>query len=1055
MGRRGSCLVLVGLVLLAACGGSSTDIAIDAGPDAVDVDGASDGRVPNEFDVSFDVVPPDVQELDVVADPGPAEVENGQDLGPDDAAEQADQADVPQPGEFGSQCEANTDCYSGYCLIIATGHVCTITCLEECPGGWQCLLVQGLGPDPVSVCAPFTPCDDPTAEVCDGVDNDCNGETDDDLGVVTCGLGECAHEVPVCVDGQLQTCDPLEGAVEEVCDGMDNDCDGLTDEEFPDLDQDLVPDCLDPDKDGDGIANEQDNCPVTSNADQADLDGDLIGDACDPDADGDAIPDEVDNCPGLKNTSQSDIDEDGLGDACDPDIDGDGILNELDNCPMVPNTWQTDTDGDGVGDDCEKDKDGDGVDDPQDCQPLDPTVYPGANEVCDGVDNDCNAGVDDGFKDTDFDGVKDCVDLDDDDDGTPDDGDCAPLDPGIHPGVPEKCDGVDNDCDGEVDEGLGSETCGLGECAHTVALCVEGKEQACNPLAGVAPEVCDSLDNDCDGLTDEDLGWKMCGIGVCQQILYACEGGKEVVCDPFKGMGPEVCDGLDNDCDGQLDEGLGSTTCGLGACTHTIANCFGGLPQECNPLAGEKPEACDLIDNDCDGQIDEELGTSDCGLGACQHAVANCVAGQPQVCNPLEGAAVEACDGLDNDCDGQVDEGLGNETCGKGVCTHSVEKCKDGKTQVCDPFAGAAEEACDGLDNDCDGLVDEALGSTVCGVGGCEHLVANCLDGAPEPCDPLAGAKSESCDGQDNDCDGEVDEGLGQTACGIGDCLHTVPNCLAGLPQLCNPLEGMQQEKCDGKDNDCDGEADEGLGQTACGIGACKHMVANCLDAAPEPCDPLAGAKPEVCDGQDNDCDGQLDEDCPLASCKVLHEIKPGLGSGSYQIDPDGVGGLEPVTVWCDMETAGGGWTTAFDDTGTWQTVQSIPAAVKGLGITELLLYSTTSGPVVQAISPGLASLAAAFAQAWAFCGFENDYYKPLGKSTGTKTTTAYIFDDHDIAGTSGAGHYTCSGHQVGYPTTPAGLISFAYANGNNFCDGGSCDYGTYAGTAIRKMLVR
>ncbi len=776
-------------------------------------------------------------------------------------------------------------------------------------------------------CAPLNPEVSPKkAELCNGMDDDCDLLVDE--GFVDTDYDKLADcfDTDDDNDGKVDEidCAPLNPSAHpgapEVCDGFDNNCNEQVDEGFPDLDQDGIANCVDADKDGDGVDDVEDNCPAKANEGQLDQDGDGVGDNCDSDLDGDAIPNGLDNCPGTMNTTQTDTDGDGKGDKCDEDMDEDGVENDVDNCPLVANGGQEDGDEDGLGDACETDVDGDGTPNEEDCAPFDPAIYPGAAEVCDEVDNDCDLLVDEGFADSDFDQLKDCVDPDDDNDGDPDETDCAPTNGAVHAGAIELCDKLDNDCNGEVDDGLGTTPCGTGACYQDVPNCVNGVPGACNPFTGASPESCDGVDNDCDGLTDEDLGQLTCGLGICAHSVPKCIQGEVQVCDPLEGAGEEVCDGQDNDCDGKTDEDQPTLACGQGQCFHTVASCTGGVIYSCNPFEGATAEACDGQDNDCDGDIDEDLGTVSCGLGECAHETPSCVDGKLQICNPFLGAAAESCDGKDNDCDGLADEELGTTSCGLGVCNHSVTNCVNGELQVCDPLAGAGEEVCDGKDNDCDGDTDEDLGTVTCGQGECLHVQNNCVNGLPAVCDPLADSEPESCDGKDNDCDGLTDEELGTTTCGLGVCNHTIDKCADGAPQVCNPLEGAGDEACDGLDNDCDGDTDEGF------VDSDGDQVADCVDEDDDgdgdpdvtDCAPLddaihAGAD-EVCfNDVDDDCDDGTPDVCLLASCYALHAAKPTLPSAVYTVDPTGGDSADAFQVTCDMTTDGGGWNVVND----------------------------------------------------------------------------------------------------------------------------------------------
>jgi len=207
-----------------------------------------------------------------------------------------------------------------------------------------------------------TDCDDMNSavypfatEICDGLDNDCDGSIIDDgtdeawyNSATSCGLGECnAAGVFTCSAGsQVNTCLPGMPAP-EICDGLDNDCDGAVDEGFSDNDLDGLKDCVDPDDDNDGVIDINDNCVNISNPDQSDADADFLGNVCDVcadsatnDADGDGY------CAGATFLSP----KIGAGDCNDNnstvnpaeiEIAGDGVDNNCDSCvtSLLNTTW--------------------------------------------------------------------------------------------------------------------------------------------------------------------------------------------------------------------------------------------------------------------------------------------------------------------------------------------------------------------------------------------------------------------------------------------------------------------------------------------------------------------------------------------------------------------------------------------------------------------------------------------------------------------------------------------------------------------------------------------
>jgi hypothetical protein len=364
----------------------------------------------------------------------------------------------------------------------------------------------------------------PEQETCDGADDDCDGKTDDG---VTNACGTCGP-VPV-----------------EECDAIDNDCDGSTDEDFPGLGTSCsegVGECA---AAGSWVCNgTEDGIECTAVAGSS----------------------EPESCDGKDNDCDGSTDEDfpALGSGC---------TEGLGEC-LATGSWVCNVPGDGV--------------------------------VCDAVP------------------------------GTP-----APS---------ESCDYLDDNCDGLTDEtftDLGDTcTAGQGICKSTgtVVCATDGSGTECDAVPGPADpaEDCDdNLDNDCNGLVNDTC---VCvgsetqgcytgpdgteGVGLCGGGTQTCSGGSWGDCTGDTTPDTELCDGLDNDCDGATDEtfpDLG-TICveGVGECAyagHWV--CKGDLSGiECDAVPGEPTgELCDGYDNDCDGSTDEDFPgldkTCSSGLGEC------------------------------------------------------------------------------------------------------------------------------------------------------------------------------------------------------------------------------------------------------------------------------------------------------------------------------------------------------------------------------------------------------------------------------------------------------
>ena len=320
-------------------------------------------------------------------------------------------------------------------------------------------------------------------------------------------------------------------------------------------------------------------------------------------------------------------------------------------------------------------------------------------EVCNGVDDDCDGDIDEGF--TEIEEL--CNNVDDNCNGVVDEGEWV-CDEGCGPGpnlcvageficmapLPEEevCDGVDNDCDGEIDE---------------------GQLNACN-MCGILPEeTCNAIDDDCDGFIDEEL-IQPCSTA-CGEGYEVCMQGNWISCNAPP-VNTEICDGLDNDCDGLIDEELD--------CVCTIQDVGVLFPcQETPLLCGQGFKTCECIDPEC-----VTITTTDC------YAVCYWVTspwGTDPTCDPQIGMilAQESCNNFDDNCNQLIDEDLyaacytGPEgTIGVGICAPGEMTCEAGQwgnendvsglftPGFCKDEVTPQEEICNGVDDDCDGETD-------------------------------------------------------------------------------------------------------------------------------------------------------------------------------------------------------------------------------------------------------------------------------------------------------------------------------------------------------------
>jgi hypothetical protein len=745
-------------------------------------------------------------------------------------------------------------------------------------------------------------------------------------------------------DGSTSTqCSPTNGG-NEICDGIDNNCNGQTDEGIDFHDPYHCGSCTnncysvlanaDPSAikcQWSGTAGQSGTCSFTSCAeDWFDLDKDATNGCeypCTKTADDDSTcNNRDDNCNGLRdedvNLCTSVTDCGRCGGACvvihgTPACihDGTGTCDSTNAHCSIQKC--NDDNGDGSADWWDLDKSY-----ATGCE-YHCALSNGGVEICgDGLDNDCDGKIDDA--DDDLSGDKQlgvaCT-------GSTQ-GACATAGHAgkticvgnkvvctgtdvIQPNqLPETCNGVDDDCNGIIDDALTDVggTCGtsnLYPCSLGSQQCVAGLI-VCIGAVEPGVEYCNGLDDDCNGKIDDNPvdAKSSCGhptIGACQSGIQICNGGA-IVCTGSVEPKAEICNGIDDDCNGKVDDNVptvgsacGSSNtapCQLGTlqCTDGQMLCLGGV----EPQA----ETCDGVDNNCDGQVDNNVAglgeacgslQDSCALGATRCAQDATTQTYSMVCTGLVPKVAETCNGKDDDCNGLVDDipsDVGAD------CGSSVGECRKGKTiceagsVVCSGTTDAKAETCNGKDDDCNGVIDDNLTGIgqACGQSAtapCRLGTTQCSNGVIT-CAGSIDPQAETCDDVDNDCNGIVDDSVAGAGvpCGANNtypCSYGTKRCQAGQ-LVCVGAVDPTVETCNGLDDDCDGLIDAKA--SGSGPQPPADSIGNCDVPAPPPANattvckagtkacqsgtiicqgsikPASGAV-DTC-GVDTNCDGQL-----------------------------------------------------------------------------------------------------------------------------------------------------------------------------------------------------